>query len=132
MRTTPVLLEVKDLYLKYSRLGKIEFLQISQHQGIVCCIVRNYTWKKINTWARVRLGHGNARPSILGHGARSEPSPKNGSTVLRYIMTTNYVVYFLSYEFAFRRNELQGYLDLLVRNFNQNTVEDLMCRNLIR
>ena len=31
-----------------------------------------------------------------------------------------------------RRNELQGYLELLIRNFNQNTVEDLMCRNLIR
>lgn len=34
-------------------------------------------------------------------------------------------------DFLRRRNELQGYLELLIRNFNQNTVEDLMCRNLI-
>ena len=73
------------IFLEKFRLGKIEFPQISQHQGIDCCIVRNFIWKKINTWARVRLGHGNARPSILGHGARSELSPKKGSTVLRYL-----------------------------------------------
>lgn len=29
------------------------------------------------------------------------------------------------------RNELEGYLDLLVRNYNTETIDNLMCRNII-
>lgn len=34
-------------------------------------------------------------------------------------------------DFLHRRNELQGYMDLLVRNFNKDTVENLMCLETI-
>jgi radical SAM/Cys-rich protein len=34
-------------------------------------------------------------------------------------------------DFLHRRNELQGYMDLLVRNFNADTVEGLMCGNTV-
>lgn len=34
-------------------------------------------------------------------------------------------------DFLYRRNELQGYLELLVRNYNLQTIDGLMCRNLI-
>ena len=29
------------------------------------------------------------------------------------------------------RNELQGYMDLLIRNYNLKTVDNLMCLNLL-
>ena len=35
-------------------------------------------------------------------------------------------------DFLRRRNEMKPYLDLLVRNFNYDTVDELMCRNLLR
>ncbi|KAK3101216.1 hypothetical protein FSP39_001832 [Pinctada imbricata] len=34
-------------------------------------------------------------------------------------------------DFLYRRNELQDYMELLVRNYNINTVPELMCRNLL-
>lgn len=34
-------------------------------------------------------------------------------------------------DFLFRRNELDSYMELLVRNFNIHTVDNIMCRNLI-
>lgn len=34
-------------------------------------------------------------------------------------------------DFLFRRNELNDYMDLLVRNYNLNTVDKLMCRDTI-
>ncbi|XP_060065095.1 uncharacterized protein LOC132545423 [Ylistrum balloti] len=34
-------------------------------------------------------------------------------------------------DFLHRRNELQGYLELLVRNYNLQTIDKLMCRNLL-
>ncbi|XP_033751849.1 LOW QUALITY PROTEIN: uncharacterized protein LOC117335775 [Pecten maximus] len=34
-------------------------------------------------------------------------------------------------DFLHRRNELQGYLELLVRNYNLDTIDKLMCRNLL-
>lgn len=34
-------------------------------------------------------------------------------------------------DFLHRRNELDGYMDLLVRNFNPATVDNLMCTNYI-
>lgn len=34
-------------------------------------------------------------------------------------------------DFLIRRNELEDYLELLVRNFNIHTVDNIMCRNLI-
>lgn len=34
-------------------------------------------------------------------------------------------------DFLHRRDELQGYMDLLVRNFNKDTVENLMCLDTI-
>lgn len=37
-----------------------------------------------------------------------------------------YVDLFICY-----RNELEDYLELLVRNFNIHTVDNIMCRNLI-
>ena len=33
--------------------------------------------------------------------------------------------------FSTCRNELQGYMDLLVRNFNLQTIDNLMCLNLV-
>lgn len=34
-------------------------------------------------------------------------------------------------DFLTRRNEMKDYMDLLVRNFNFDTIEPLMCRNLV-
>lgn len=34
-------------------------------------------------------------------------------------------------DFLHRRHELNGYMDLLVRNFNNDTVDGLMCRNTV-
>lgn len=34
-------------------------------------------------------------------------------------------------DFLYRRNELESYMELLVRNFNIHTVDNIMCRNLM-
>ena len=57
-------------------------------------IYKNSSIKRNNTWARVGLGHGNARPSILGHGARSALSQKKGGTVLRYTLAQRRIALF--------------------------------------
>ena len=35
-------------------------------------------------------------------------------------------------DFLYRRGELKDYMDLLVRNFNPDTTETLMCTNTLR
>eukprot|EP00929_Paragymnodinium_shiwhaense_P113120 TRINITY_DN81382_c0_g1_i1.p1 TRINITY_DN81382_c0_g1~~TRINITY_DN81382_c0_g1_i1.p1 ORF type:complete len:477 (+),score=109.40 TRINITY_DN81382_c0_g1_i1:45-1433(+) len=70
-------------------------------------------------------------PQAKLEGAYKEKLKANHNVVFNSLFTLTNLPVKRFYDFLRKRGEIDGYMELLVRNFNADTVQNLMCRNTV-